>query len=455
MQAENRTQPKPGKPPVVNLKKPQTFFLANGLKVMVVENHKLPRVTFNLTIDNPPFAEHSKKGVDELCSNLIGNGNIKITKDDFNEEVDFLGANIGFNSHGAYASALSKYSGRVLQLLTYGALYPNFTQEEFDKEKAKLLEGIKAQEKNVPAIASRVVNALAFGTDHPAGEYTTEETLNNVTLDDVKANYAAHFAPENAYLVIIGDIKYKEVKPIVEKLFGSWEKANTPQVNYDVPQNVPFTQINFVDVPNAVQSEISLVNTIDLKMGDTDFFPAVIAAYILGGDFNSYLNMNLREEHGWTYGANTNIGAGKYVSKLKSTSSIRSTATDSAVVEFIKEIKRIRTEKVSEELLKDVKAGYIGRFVMQVEKPSAIARYALNVETEGLAPDFYENYIKTINAVTADDVLNAANKYFLIDNTRIIIAGKAADIIPGLEKLNIPLFYFNKFGQPTEKPAIK
>ena len=399
--------------------------------------------------------KHSKKGVDELCSNLIGNGNIKITKDDFNEEVDFLGANIGFNSHGAYASALSKYSGRVLQLLTYGALYPNFTQEEFDKEKAKLLEGIKAQEKNVPAIASRVVNALAFGMNHPAGEYTTEETLNNVTLDDVKANYAAHFAPENAYLVIIGDIKYKEVKPIVEKLFGSWEKANTPQVNYDVPQNVPFTQINFVDVPNAVQSEISLVNTIDLKMGDKDFFPAVIAAYILGGDFNSYLNMNLREEHGWTYGANTNIGAGKYVSKLKSTSSIRSTATDSAVVEFIKEIKRIRTEKVSEELLKDVKAGYIGRFVMQVEKPSAIARYALNVETEGLAPDFYENYIKTINAVTADDILNAANKYFLIDNTRIIIAGKAADIIPGLEKLNIPLFYFNKFGQPTEKPAIK
>jgi len=455
MQAENYTQPKPGKPPVVNLKKPQTFFLANGLKVMVVENHKLPRVTFNLTIDNPPFAEHSKKGVDELCSNLIGNGNIKITKDDFNEEVDFLGANIGFNSHGAFASALSKYSGRVLQLLTYGALYPNFTQEEFDKEKAKLLEGIKAQEKNVPAIASRVVNALAFGINHPAGEYTTEETLNNVTLDDVKANYAAHFAPENAYLVIIGDIKYKEVKPIVEKLFGSWEKASTPQVNYDAPQNVPFTQINFVDVPNAVQSEVSLVNTIDLKMGDKDFFPAVIAAYILGGDFNSYLNMNLREEHGWTYGATTNIGAGKYVSKLKSTSSIRSTATDSAVVEFIKETKRIRTEKVSEELLKDVKAGYIGRFVMQVEKPSAIARYALNVETEGLTPDFYENYIKTINAVTADDVLNAANKYFLIDNTRIIIAGKAADIIPGLEKLNIPLFYFNKFGQPTEKPAIK
>jgi predicted Zn-dependent peptidase len=454
MQTENRSQPIPGKPPVVNLKKPQTFFLANGLKVMIVENHKLPRVTFNLTIDNPPFAENGKKGVDELCSNLIGNGNLKITKDDFNEEVDFLGATIGFNSHGAYAAALSKYSGRVLQLLTYGALYPNFTQEEFDKEKAKLLEGLKAQEKNVPAIASRVVKALAFGMNHPSGEYTTEETLNNVTLADVKANYASHFAPENAYLVIIGDIKYKEVKPVVEKLFGSWKKANTPQMVYAAPENVPFTQINFVSVPNAVQSEISLVNTVDLKMGDEDFFPAVIAAYILGGDFNSYLNMNLREEHGWTYGTNTVIGAGKYVSKLKSTSSIRNTATHDAVVEFIKEIKRIRTEKVSEEVLENVKAGYIGRFVMQVEKPSAIARYALNVETEELRPDFYENYIKTINAVTADAVLKAANKYFLIDNTRIIIAGKASDVLPGLETLNIPLFYFDKFGHPVEKPTI-
>jgi predicted Zn-dependent peptidase len=129
--------------------------------------------------------------------------------------------------------------------------------------------------------------------------------------------------------------------------------------------------------------------------------------------------------------------------------------TDSAVIEFIKEIKRIRTEKVSEELLENVKAGYIGRFVMQVEKPTAIARYALNVETEELVPDFYENYIKTINAVTAEDVLNAAKKYFLIDNTRIIIAGKGSDVIPGLEKLDIPLFYFDKYGHPTENPMVK
>jgi predicted Zn-dependent peptidase len=455
MQAQNRPQPKPGVSPAVNIKKPQTFILDNGLKVMVVENHKLPRVTFNLALDNEPFVEGTKKGVDELCNNLIGNGSVKIAKDAFNEEIDFLGANINFSSQGAYASSLSKYSGRILELMAYGALHPKFTQEEFDKEKAKLLEGLKAQEKSVPAIANRVVDALAFGKNHPSGEYMTEETLKNVTLADIKANYETYFVPENAYLVIIGDVKYNDVKPIVENLFGSWKKRSTPKLTYAAPRNVPFTQINFVDVPNAVQSEISLVNTMNLKMSDPDFFPAVIATYILGGDYSSYLNMNLREKNGWTYGANAIIGSGKYVTKLRSASAVKSTVTDSAVVEFIKEIKKIRTEKVSTELLKSVKAGYIGRFVMQVQKPQAIARYALNIETEDLPADFYENYIKTINAVTPEDILRAANKYFLLDNTRIIIAGKGSEVIPGLEKLKIPMFYFDNYANPTEKPVYK
>ncbi len=455
MQAQDRPQPKPGKAPVINIKKPQTFVLANGLKVMIVEDHKLPRVTYNLTLDNAPFAEGNKKGVDELTSSLIGNGTKKIPKDIFNEEIDFFGANVNFSSRGAYASSLSKYAYRVLELMADGALNPNFTQVEFDKEKAKMLEGLKAEEKSVTAISNRVTDALAFGKSHPAGEFVTVESLNNITLADVQTNYQNYFAPENGYFVVIGDVKYAKIKPIIEKLFGSWQKRSIPKLNYPDPQNVPFTQINFIDMPNAVQSEIALVNTVNLKMSDPDFFPAAIAAYILGGDFNSYLNMNLREKNAWTYEVYTIIGSGKYVSKLKSASAVRSTATDSAVVEFIKEIKKIRTEKVSEELLANVKAGYVGRFVMKVQKPLAIARYALNIETEKLPSDFYENYIRNINAVTAEQVQIAANKYFLIDNTRIVIIGKGSDVLPGLEKLKIPLFYFDKYGNPLEKPVSK
>lgn len=456
MQAQDRSQPKPGPAPTINIKKPVSFTLPNGLKVLVVEDHKLPRVSFNLSIDNAPYAEGDKKGVDELTGGLIGNGSMKIAKDAFNEEIDFLGADINFSTNGAYASGLSKYSKRILELMAEGTLDPNFTQEEFDKEKDKLIEGLKTQEKSVPVVAGRVENVLVYGKNHPAGEYLAEASIKNVSLADVKAHYGTYFVPEHAYLVVIGDVKFKDTKKMVEKLFGSWLKATAPNLSYSAPSNVQYTQINFVDMPNAVQSEISLVNSVNLKLSDPDYFPVIVANQVLGGDFNSYLNMNLREAHGWTYGARSSVGVNKYtVSKFKANSQVRNMVTDSAVVEFIKEIKRIRTEKVTDEALSNVKAGYVGRFVMQVEKPQTIARYALNIETEGLPADFYENYIKNIQAVTADDVMRVMNKYILADNMRILITGKGTDVIPGLEKLKIPMFYFDKFGNPTEKPKMK
>lgn len=451
----DRPQPKPGPAPKINIKKPETFTLPNGLKVMVVENHKLPRVSFNLTIDNAPFAEGSKKGVDELTSALIGSGTKKMTKDAFNEEVDYLGADINFATDGAYASCLSKYAGRVLELMAEGSLNTVFTQEELDKEKAKLIDGLKASEKSVPAVAGRVSNVLAFGKSHPYGEYLTEETINNVTLDDVKKHYADYFAPGRGYLVVIGDVKVKDAKKMVENLFGDWVASTAPVLTYSDPQNVQYTQINFVDMPNAVQSELSLINNVKLQMKDPDYFPVILANQVLGGDFNSYLNMNLREAHGWTYGARSSVNASRWPTVFKASSQVRNAVTDSAIVESLKEIKRIRTEKVTDETLNNVKAGYIGRFVMQIEKPQTVARYALNIETEGLPADFYENYIKNINAVTPDDIMRVANKYFMGDNLRILVVGKGADVLPGLEKLKIPMFYFDKFGNPVAKPEMK
>jgi predicted Zn-dependent peptidase len=455
MQGQIIPQPKSGVAPTIKIGKPESFQLKNGLKVMVVENHKLPRVSFTLTLDNAPYAEGAKKGVADLTSSLIGNGTKKISKTAFNEEIDFMGATINFSSNGASASTLSKYSGRVLELLADGALNPNFTQAEFDKEKAKTLEGLKASEKSVPEVANRVNDFLTFGKDHPNGEYVSETTLKNVTLADVQANYNTYFVPENAYLIIVGDIKFAETKKAVEKLFGSWKKASAPVQTYAEPKDVSFSQINFVDMPNAVQSEVAVVNLVNLKMNDPDYFPALVANQILGGDFNSYLNMNLREAHGWTYGARSSIRGDKRITKFEASTQVRNAVTDSTVVEIFKEYKKIRTEKVSDELLASVKAGYIGRFVMQIEKPQTVAGYALRIQTQNLPADFYENYIKNINAVTAEDVLRVANKYFLADNSRIIIVGKGADVVPGLEKLKIPILFFDKYGNAVEKPVFK
>jgi predicted Zn-dependent peptidase len=455
MQGQIIPQPKSGPAPTIKIGKPESFQLKNGLKVMIVENHKLPRVSFTLTLDNAPYSEGAKKGVADLTSSLIGNGTKKISKTAFNEEIDFMGASINFSSNGASGNSLSKYSGRVLQLLAEGALNPNFTQEEFDKEKAKIIEGLKANEKSVPAVASRINDFLTFGKDHPNGEYVTETTIKNVTLADVEANYNSYFVPENAYLIIVGDVKFAETKKAVEKLFGSWKKAAAPVQTYAEPKDVGFSQINFVDMPNAVQSEVAVVNLVNLKMTDPDYFPALVANQILGGDFNSYLNMNLREAHGWTYGAGSSIRGDKRLTKFEASTQVRNAVTDSTVVEIFKEYKKIRTEKVTDEMLASVKAGYIGRFVMQIEKPQTIAGYALRIQTQNLPADFYENYIKNINAVTADDVLRVANKYFMADNSRILIVGKGADVVPALEKLKIPILFFDKYGNAVEKPVFK
>ena len=459
MQAQDRPQPKPGPAPSINIKKPESFTLKNGLKVLIVENHKLPRVSYTLTMDNTPYAEGNKKGVSSILSAMIGNGTTTTSKDAFNEEIDFLGANINFWSEGASANGLSRYSTRLLELMADGALNPIFVQEEFDKEIAKAIEGLKADEKSVTSIARRVEGALTYGKNHYNGEFTTEETLKNITLDDVKLNYNTYFVPGNAYLVIVGDVDYKETKKQVEKLFGKWKKATAPALTYSEPVDVQYSQINFIDAPNAVQSEIAVVNLSKLKMTDKDYFAAILANQILGGGGEGRLFLNLREDHGWTYGSYSSIGSGKYINKFRSGAAVRNAVTDSAVVEIFNELKRIRTDLVSDEELRNAKAKYVGNFVMQIEKPATVARYALNKETQNLPDDFYENYIKNINAVTAEDIRNAAQKYFLADNSRVVIVGKASEVLPSLEAMSkkekLPILYFDKFGNKTEKPVVK
>jgi zinc protease len=455
LQAQVIPQPTPTSPPTIKIGKSSNFELKNGLKVMVVENHKLPRVSYSLSLDNMPYAEGDKKGVADITSELIGSGTTKTSKDAFNEEVDFLGADIRFSSNAAVASGLSKYSGRILELMADGALNTVFNQEEFDKIKAKLLEGIKTQEKSVAAVAGRVEDVLAFGVNHPSGEFLSAESINKVSLQDAVANYNTNFVPGNAYLIVVGDVNTKEVKKMVTKLFGSWAKGVAPQTAYPDPKNALQTQIDFVDMPNAVQSEISVVNTINLKMTDKQYFAAILANQILGGGGEGRLFLNLREKHGWTYGAYSNVGSGKYVEKFRSSTSVRNAVTDSSVVEILSELRKIRTEIVSADDLKNAKAKYIGNFVMQIEKPTTVARYALNTETQNLPADFYENYIKNINAVTVEDIKSAANRFFLADNIRIVVVGKGSEVAPALEKLEIPMFYFDKYGTSIEKPVFK
>ncbi len=460
-QVDRTKMPEPGPSPEINLLEPQRFELKNGLKVLVVENHKLPRVTIQLQIDNPPIAEGNKAGVRSFVSSLLGNGSTSIPKDAFNEEVDFLGARINFGSQSAFASSLSKYFPRILELMADAAIHPNFTQEEFDKEKEKLITSLKTQEKDVAAIASRAQAALVYGKKHPYGEFTTEETVNNVTLADVKQFYSSYFVPANAYLIIIGDVTPKEVEKLVKKNFTPWTKATPPSFEFTKPQDALYTQINFVDVPNAVQSEIAVENLVELKMSSPDYLAALVTNQILGGGGEGRLFLNLREDKGYTYGSYSRIGNDKYApSRFMATASVRNAVTDSSVVELLKEIDRIIKEPVTAEELANTKEKYIGNFIMALERPETIAGYALNIETEGLPKDFYKTYLERINAITIEEVQAAAKKYFSTENARVVVAGKGSEVLDKLEQVTfngkkIPVHYFDKEINKVEKPKYE
>jgi predicted Zn-dependent peptidase len=454
-QIDRSQQPKPGPAPKISLEKPTEYELKNGLKILIVENHKLPRVSYNLTIDRDPIIEGDKAGVTSLLGSMLGNGTTNISKDDFNEEVDFLGARLSFGFSGGFASSLTKYSDRILQLLADAAMNPLLTSEEFDKEKDKLLEGLKSQAKSVDAVAGRVGGALSYGAEHPYGEFVTEETVNSVSFEDIQSYFTKYFGPNDAYLVVIGDVNTKEVYKRIKKYFGKWKKASdissfVPEAN----QNVEALEINFVDMPNAVQSNISITSNVKLKMSDPDYHAVLIANKILGGGFNSYLNMNLREANGWTYGARSSVGTDKYISRFSAGAAVRNAVTDSAIVETIKEIKRFQSEPVEASALANAKAKYVGDFVLALERPSTIAQYAISTKINELPEDFYATYLEKINAVSIEDVQRVANKYFTADNARFIVVGKGSEVVANLEKLGIPINYFDKYANPVDKPEF-
>ena len=422
-QIDRTKQPDSGPDPEIKFGTPKTFKLKNGIQVLVVEDDKLPVVTYSLRIDRNPIIDGEKVGVSTLLSAMLGNGTTNIPKDEFNEEVEFLGASVSVTFSGGSANTLTKNNSRVLELWSDAIINPLLTEEEFDKEKAKLLESLKADINNIDAISSRVSSALSYGKNHPYGEFTTEQTIVNVTFEDVIEYHKKYNIPNNAYIVVVGDVKTKELKAVLKEKFEPWKKGKLP-VNPEplYTDNVGLTEINFIDVPSATQGD---------------------------------LFKNLRDDNGWTYGSYSGLGSNRYgVSRFTAEAKVRNSVTDSTVTEIVKEISRIRTENVDPQRLKDVKAAYLGNFIFSTERASTVANFALGQKLNNLPDDYYETFIENINKVTAQDLKKAANKYFKLGNTRIIVVGRGSEVVSGLEEIGFPINYFDKFANPVAKPIF-
>jgi len=443
-------QPKPGPAPVITIGDPVIYKLANGITVLVVENHKLPKVSASYSIDAGPITEGSKAGVLSLMGSMLNEGTTTKTKAQFDEAVDQLGADVGASARGGSASALTRYFPQAFALMAEAIRKPSFPESSFEKLKSQTLTSLKSNEKSAKAISSRVVNALTYGINHPSGEFTTEASINSITLNDVKAIYQKYITPSRGYLTFVGDIKPADAKALAEKAFGDWKGTALTLPTLAKVNNPAKTEVDIVNVSNAVQSEITVVNLIDLPMSNPDYFAVLLANQILGGGSDGRLFLNLREKHGFTYGAYSSAGAGRFQSTFSATAAVRNEKVDSAVVEFLSEINKIRTEKVTAEELQNAKNLYNGSFALGLENPARTASFASSILINGLPKDFYRTYLQKINAVTTDDILRVTKKYFNHDNTRVVVVGNTNAFAAGLKKSGFNVLPFDNYASPVK-----
>lgn len=424
--------PKPGPARPVEIGEYHHFTLDNGLKVIVVENHKLPQISYQLTIDRDEMLEKEKSGLAGIAGSLLATGTTTKTKAEIDEAVDYIGANLSTNATGGFASSLTKHTDKVLALFSEVILQPSFPQQEFDKLKTQTLSGLQANKDDPNAISQNVSRALTYGMDHPYGEITNEITVSNISLEDAQDYYKTYFKPGNAYLVVVGDITPEVAKSKAQKYFGKWSSGQAPEYEYSFPKTVNNTAVAFVDKAGAVQSVINITYPIQMTPGHPDEIPARVMNTILGSGFSGRLFRNLREDKAYTYGAYSNLESDELVGSFSASASVRNEVTDSAIHEFLYELNKLRTEPVTKTELDLAKSYIAGAFARSLESPQTVAGFARRTLMYNLPEDYYETYLQKLQAVTVEDVTRMANKYVTPVNARIVVVGNKDEVMPKL-----------------------
>ena len=448
-QVDRSTLPASGPAPEIKIGEAETFTLDNGLKVFVVENTKLPRVSFTLVLERDPILEGDKAGMTGFVGEMMMGGTKNRTKDQLDQEIDFIGGSLSASSTSMFASSLKKHQDKILQLMADVLYNPVFPQEELDKLKKQSLTGL-AQSKDDPnAISGRLSAAVLFGKDHPYGEMESEATINNITVDDVKNYYGTYFKPNIAYLAIVGDMDKAEAEKVVKQYFGKWTKGEVPKFTYPMPERASKRAVALVDRSSSVQSVINLTQPVAMKIGDADYISSRVLNQILGGGMSSRLFLNLREDKGYTYGASSSIGADKLVGTISAEASVRTEVTDSAVYEFIHEIQNLVENGVTEKELASAKAELSGDFGRSLEYPSTVASFALNIDRYNLPKDYYETYLQKLNALTVEDINATAKRLIEPEKFVITTVGNGSEIKEKLAQFGEVTMYDN-MGQPAK-----
>lgn len=447
--------PTPGPAPVIKLGDFQDFKLDNGLQVVLVENHKLPRVSYQLFVDVPPVMEGKYAGAIGMMGSMLRRATSTKTKEEIDEAIDFIGATLSTGGSGAYAATISKYKETLMDMMAEVVLDARFPEAEFAKVKSEAEAGLQSSLNNPAAIAGRVQSVVTYGKDHPYGELRTAESLENITVDVVKGYYDTYFVPNRSYLVMVGDITRAEAEKLAKGAFNDWKAKEVKVEEFSMPKRPAGVTVNFVPRTGAVQSNIIVSHPADVKPGTTKSLRAGILNRILGTGFNGRLNQNLREDKAFTYGAGSSINSSEVIGSFSASSDVRNEVTDSAVTEFMYELMKISKEPVTADELNRSKSQIAGSFGRALESPQRIASYALNTIRYGLDRDYYPTYLKKVESSSANDLLEVGKEIITPGNTNIIVVGDKA-VAEKLAKFATSgkVNYFDVNGEPVDMEAM-
>jgi len=446
--------PLPARP--IKLPTAYETILPNGLAVIVVEDSRLPLISYRLAFRTGDAHDPSQlPGLMDMLTGLLAEGTESRTSREIADEVARLGATLQAGANSDYttvgASSLTIFGDQVLELLADVALRPVFPPGEVDLAKQNTKESLKQQRAQPSFLAGEMVARVMFG-DHPYHVTApTPESVDATTRERLVEFHRSTFVPNNAVLFVAGDVNQNSVLQQVENLFGGWQPGNVVGDDFPAPPERTSRAAYIVDRPGSAQANIVIANAGITRTSD-NYFPLLLMHTVLGANASSRLFMNLREEKGYTYGAYSSLDARRTAGTFRSTAEVRTPVTGDSLKEFFYELNRIGNEPVSEKEIADAKSYLTGVFPLRLETQEGLVDQLLQIKMFGLPQDYLETYRNEIQAVTIEQVQEVAKKYVKPDEAAIIIVGDGAQLLEQVKPYSEAIEFYNTAGKRKDPP---
>jgi zinc protease len=456
-QTLDRTKtPPPGKQPVLHVPAWTKSTLANGAQLIVSEKHDLPLVSFTITFlgGSNQFDAPNRTGIGSLVASMMSEGTKTRDGDALSNALQLLGTNINTSIGGesgsiGFMSTTAKFA-TTLDIVADVLANSTFPADALERQRAQRLVTLSQARDRTTAIAGIVFPKVLYGESHPYGRSTTERTMKAITRDEVVAFYKNYFQPGRAIVTVVGDVTAASVKPVIEHALSTWTAGGEkPAFTYPRVPERGATTIYLIDKPGAAQSTFALGNP-GPPRSTSDYFALQVMNRILGGQFQSRLNANIREEKGYSYGVTSSFAFGKGPGPFRAGGDVVTAKSDAALVEFMKELRGIGGSRpITEEELTTAKDGMIQRLPDQFASVNAVNGAITNIFVQGLPEDFYQQYAKNVSAVTKEDVVRVANQYIDLNHLAIVIVGDRTAIEEPLKNTKIaPIAMLDIDGNP-------